>query len=467
MSTTDLQGTTPAPLDVVPEPDAPAPEAPEEASPEAGSALSRRGFLRVSALAGLGATAATVAACTTGAAPAWTFPPAPSIEPLPTASPTAAPTEAPTAAPSATAAPSPSASPAPSASPDLGQLQPGWTEHDLLARWKVRRFVGKLAVPLASVYPPAAGAKLAEILGVAENYPELQELPEFAKVTQGNQVLEPKVDGDWKVFDLTIDKLPAWQIDALTPPIEALGYSGTWPGPVLRVTEGDKVRVNLTNKIGETTGTHWHGVEPEDFFQDGVPFVTQLPQIPDSVQTYEWVAKPYGSMMYHSHHNATYQVGHGLLGGLIIDPKDPKETYKEKYGVTQDFTWISNDSVGGFTINGHGFPAVTPIVAALGERVLVRFMNEGIMMHPWHSHGYRMYVVARDGAPLGSASFYCDTLGVNPGERWDAIIEIDKPGIWAFHCHILPHVEGPDGMFGMVNALIVTPEPVDLAPLLA
>ena len=95
MSTTDQQGPGPALLDVVPEPDTPQPEAPEAPSPEAGSALSRRGFLRVSALAGLGATAATVAACTTGAAPAWTFPPAPSIEPLPTAAPTAAPTEAP------------------------------------------------------------------------------------------------------------------------------------------------------------------------------------------------------------------------------------------------------------------------------------------------------------------------------------------------------------------------------------
>jgi FtsP/CotA-like multicopper oxidase with cupredoxin domain len=456
MSTTDERDPMPATPTVDPAPEAP--DAPGDEIAGIDSALSRRGFLRVSALAGLGATAATVAACTTGAAPAWTFPPAPSINPAPSQTATAAPSVAPSA--SATAAPSPSAS------PDLGPIPPGWTAHDIAARNKVRRFVGKLAVPLAGLYPPAAGAKLAEILGVADNYPELQELPEFAKVTQGNAALQPKIDGDVKVFDLSIDKLPAWQIDALTPPLEALGYNGTWPGPILRVTEGDKVRVNLTNKIGETTGTHMHGIAFDDFFMDGVPFVTQLPQVPDSTESYEFVAKPYGSMMYHSHHNATFQVGHGMLGALIIDPKDAKETYKEKYGVTQEYTWISNDSIGGFTINGHGFPAVVPIVAALGEKVLIRFMNEGIMMHPWHLHGYRMKVVARDGAPLGSAAFECDTLGVNPGERWDAIVEIDRPGLWAFHCHILPHVEGPDGMFGMVNVLIVTPEPVDLAPLL-
>jgi FtsP/CotA-like multicopper oxidase with cupredoxin domain len=80
------------------------------------------------------------------------------------------------------------------------------------------------------------------------------------------------------------------------------------------------------------------------------------------------------------------------------------------------------------------------------------------MMHPFHSHGFTMKVVARDGHPLGSASFECDTLGVNPGERFDAVIKADRPGVWAFHCHILPHVEGPNGMFGMVTTLIVVPE---------
>ena len=80
------------------------------------------------------------------------------------------------------------------------------------------------------------------------------------------------------------------------------------------------------------------------------------------------------------------------------------------------------------------------------------------MMHPFHSHGFVMKVIARDGHPLGSAAFECDTLGVNPGERFDAVIKADRPGVWAFHCHILPHVEGPNGMFGMVTTLIVVPE---------
>ena len=62
-------------------------------------------------------------------------------------------------------------------------------------------------------------------------------------------------------------------------------------------------------------------------------------------------------------------------------------------------------------------------------------------------------VVAKDGYP--QQPWQCDTLNIAPGDRWDVIVEPDEAGVWAFHCHILPHVEGPQGMFGMVTALIV------------
>jgi FtsP/CotA-like multicopper oxidase with cupredoxin domain len=48
-----------------------------------------------------------------------------------------------------------------------------------------------------------------------------------------------------------------------------------------------------------------------------------------------------------------------------------------------------------------------------------------------------------------------DTLMVAPGQRFDILVRADYPGVWAYHCHILPHVEGPGGMFGMVTALVV------------
>jgi FtsP/CotA-like multicopper oxidase with cupredoxin domain len=380
--------------------------------------------------------AASLAACQAATAPAWSFGAAATpgaASPVPTATP---PTPAASSAP--TTAPSPSASPTPA-------LPAGWTDHDLNAQVKVRRFVGNLAGPLG------LGPILDNVLG-----PNTDD-PEFTKVVQGNQPLEPTIDADGtKVFEMTVDEME-WPIDAVNPPVKALGYSKMWPGPLLRVTEGDKVRVKVTNNLAETTSVHFHGTEPVDFKMDGVAFVTQIPFSPGETFAYEFVATPAGSHMYHSHHNATDQVGRGLLGAFIVDPKDPKERYDRKYGVTQEVVFIHNDALGGFTINGHGFPATTPIVAKQGEKVLLRFMNEGTMMHPWHTHGFRMRVVARDGAPLGSAAFQCDTLGVNPGERWDAIIDCERPGVWAFHCHILPHVEGLDGMFGMVTALVILP----------
>ena len=154
--------------------------------------------------------------------------------------------------------------------------------------------------------------------------------------------------------------------------------------------------------------------------------------------------------MYHSHHNAAIQQGDGLLGAFIVDPKTPAADDR----FDREYIWISDDTLGGFTINGHGFPATVPVLAAAGETVRIRFMNQGTMIHPWHLHGNRMKVVARDGFPLGSAAFYCDTLSVSPGERYDVNVVAETPGVWAFHCHILTHAEGADGMFGMVSTLI-------------
>jgi FtsP/CotA-like multicopper oxidase with cupredoxin domain len=274
------------------------------------------------------------------------------------------------------------------------------------------------------------------------------------------QPVTPTVEGDVKVFALTIDEIQH-QVDELKEPVAALGYNGQWPGPTLRVTEGDRVRITFTNNLQETTGVHFHGIDFDDFFMDGVPFVTQKPIVPSESFTYEFVAKPAGSHMYHSHHNATDQVGRGLLGAFIVEPRP------EPVRADREYVWISNDTLGGFTINGHGFPAVVPVLAAIGETVRIRFMNEGIQMHPWHVHGNTMRVIARDGRSLGSAAFDCDTLGVNPGERWDVLITPERPGIWAFHCHILPHAEAMAGMFGMVTSLIVVPDKEDVDTIVA
>jgi FtsP/CotA-like multicopper oxidase with cupredoxin domain len=440
-------------MDTLPQVDLPPPE--PDGSTD--TALSRRGFLRAAALTGGGlAAVAGIAACapkSTGVG--WALGPTlESSNPVPSAAPVVPASAAPTPAPSHDMTASPT--PAPSTSTG-GPMPPGWTEHDISARNVIRRYVGDLAPALKDVYPEPVFTRFASILGVEDDYPELTMKPSFAQVPQlvlndALKPLTPEMDGDVKVFRLTIDEIEQ-HIDEKIPPLAALGYNAQWPGPTIRVKQGDKLRILFTNNLQETTSVHFHGVEFGDFFQDGVAFVNQVPIIPGETWPYEFTATNTGSLMYHSHHNATDQVGRGLLGAFIVDPKPDPVKYDREY------VWISNDSLGGFTINGHGFPAVVPVIAALGETVRIRFMNEGIMMHPWHLHGMRMKVIERDGWPLDGASFYCDTLGVNPGERYDVLVEAKTLGVWAFHCHILPHAEGPDGMFGMVNTLIVVPEP--------
>jgi FtsP/CotA-like multicopper oxidase with cupredoxin domain len=257
-----------------------------------------------------------------------------------------------------------------------------------------------------------------------------------------------KMDGDTKVFEITCQEVQ-WSTGG-EQTLAAMSYNGVLPGPEIRVTEGDKVRVVCKNTMKESTSIHWHGVMTPNNM-DGVPFMTQPPIKPGTTFTYEFVARPFGSHMYHSHHNAAEQVTKGLLGPFIIEPKDKSK--EPKYD--SDYVLVLNDANLGFTINGKGFPATAPIFAKVGEKVRVRFMNEGLMIHPWHLHGMPMLVFATDGYPLPQP-YYQDTINIAPGQRLDVLIDCTEPGAWAFHCHILSHAESAHGMFGMVSALVVT-----------
>lgn len=264
----------------------------------------------------------------------------------------------------------------------------------------------------------------------------------------GNQPLAPRIENDVKIFDITCKEVQ-WQVSTDIK-VEAWTYNGTMPGPELRITEGDKVRINVKNDLKESTSIHFHGVIlPNNM--DGVPYVTQPPIKPGQSFTYEFVARNPGSHMYHSHHNSTKQVGKGLLGAFIIEPKDKSKD--PAYDL--DYTIIMNDQNGGFTFNGKGFPATAPLTAKLGQKVRVRYMNEGLIIHPMHLHGLPQLVFARDGWNLPQP-YMCDTVNVAPGERWDVLIDCTEPGVWAFHCHVLSHAESDHGMFGMVTALIIS-----------
>jgi len=302
--------------------------------------------------------------------------------------------------------------------------------------------------PTPSAAPPSA----ASIRAAADAMDAMHEkgMKAFPAKTagKGNVILHPRIENGVKVFELTAKKVQ-WE----TSPgqmAEAWTYNGMVPGPQIRVREGERVRIHLQNDLPESTAIHFHGLEVPNA-QDGMPFVTQPPIKPGASFTYEFDVPNAGSHMYHAHHNSTKQVSLGLLGAFIVEPKD---TSNEPHADI-DYVMILNDGLNGYTLNGKGFPATEPIVCKRGQTIRIRYMNEGMMIHPMHLHGIHQTVIAKDGWPVPHP-WKCDTVNIAPGERWDTIIHANNPGTWAFHCHILPHAESEHGMFGMVTALVVT-----------
>jgi FtsP/CotA-like multicopper oxidase with cupredoxin domain len=265
---------------------------------------------------------------------------------------------------------------------------------------------------------------------------------------KGNQILEPTIleDGT-KQWEITASVI-RWETEPGTV-LEAYAYNGTVPGPQLHAEVGDRVRVILHNELTEPTTIHFHGQLVPNAM-DGVPVITQPAVMPGESFTYEFTVRNAGSHMYHSHFMAEHQVPMGLLGAFIVT--DPTATDEPAADI--DYTMILNDGPLGFTLNGKGFPATEPIVATLGQTVRIRYMNEGLQVHPMHLHGIPQLVIARDGYLLPDPH-YEDTVLVAPGQRIDVLVNATELGVWALHCHILTHAEGPNGMFGMVTALIV------------
>ena len=114
------------------------------------------------------------------------------------------------------------------------------------------------------------------------------------------------------------------------------GYNGQSPGPTIECVEGDKVRIFVTNKLPEHTTIHWHGILLPDGM-DGVGGLTQ-PQIPvGKTFVYEFEMKKSGTFMYHPHADEMVQMAMGMMGFIVVHPKNPAFMR-----VDRDFVFLIN-----------------------------------------------------------------------------------------------------------------------------
>jgi manganese oxidase len=278
---------------------------------------------------------------------------------------------------------------------------------------------------------------------------------------RGNQPLEPTIleDGT-KRFELTAEIIE-WEV-APGEVVEGWAYNGQIPGPLIRTEVGDEVEVVVTNDLPMGTDVHWHGIKvPNE--QDGVaPFTQDLIE-PGESYTYRFTTEESAVNMYHPHHHAQMKVPNGMWGVFLVGDVDLPEpgstiggrTLADDLTPDQVVPMVVNDAgTIGMSINGKSWPATEPIVAEVGDQILIHYYNEGLQIHPMHLHGMPQLVVAKDGFPLDQP-YWSDTVNVAPGERFSVLVEAEEAGVWAFHCHILTHAESDEGMYGMVTALIV------------
>lgn len=243
--------------------------------------------------------------------------------------------------------------------------------------------------------------------------------------------------------------------------ITAWTYNGTVPGEQIRVTEGEVVKVTLNNELNEPVTIHWHGI-PVSNSQDGVPGMTQDAVLPGEKYTYEFVAEHPGTYWYHSHQNGVEQIDKGLYGTIIVEPKAGVDADRDYTLVLDEWesgsglsegSRASSGMMGGhggmmknmmmhdmssydiFTINGKTYAQNKPLKVKKGEKVALRFVNAGYMVHKMHIP-VKYKVTHIDGQPVNNPKLeQSNILEIAPGERYDIQFVADGKGDFTIDCH--------------------------------
>ncbi len=228
-------------------------------------------------------------------------------------------------------------------------------------------------------------------------------------------------------------------------------YNGQVPGPTIRATEGDRVRVNFLNEGSHPHTIHFHGWHPPEM--DG-----SLPEhqvMPGARFVYEFEADPAGLHLYHCHAVPLKRHIHkGLYGAFIVDPRTPREPAEELVMVMNGFdtNFDADNEVYAVNTVAHHFMH-EPLRVTVGALVRIYLVNvtEFDLLNSFHLHGM-FFDAYRTGTESARAE-RTDTLMLCQGER--AILEtrFRYPGRYMFHAHQSEFAElGWMGMFEAVEA---------------
>ena len=208
-------------------------------------------------------------------------------------------------------------------------------------------------------------------------------------------------------------------------------FNGQVPGPTLRCTDGDLVRVHFHNAGTHPHSIHFHGFHPANM--DGV-----FEQIdPGGSYVYEFEAHPFGLQLYHCHTMPLKRhIAKGLYGAMIIDPKRPRSPAHEMVMVMNGFDVNFDGENEIYAVNTVPFAyQATPIVLQRGELNRIYLVNvlEFDLLNSLHTHA-NFFQVYRTGTSLVPSEF-TDTISMGQGERHILEFTYDKLGKFMFHAH--------------------------------
>jgi manganese oxidase len=267
-------------------------------------------------------------------------------------------------------------------------------------------------------------------------------------VTLNGWTLPWRMNNGWKEFHLIAEPVRRQLAPGMTAHL--WGYNGQSPGPTIECVEGDRLRIFVTNKLPEHTTIHWHGVLLPNGM-DGVGGLTQ-PQIPvGKTYVYEFAMKKSGTFMYHPHADEMVQMAMGMMGFIVVHPKNP--TFMR---VDRDFVFLINAydiepgahtpkiaTMTDFNLwswNSRVFPGIDHLAVRKGDRVRVRMGNLTMTAHPIHLHGYDFEVTGTDGGWVPKSARWPEvTTDVPVGAMRAFEFVATEPGDWAFHCHKSHH----------------------------